>query len=64
MRNKMCRCGCDGFHGSHHGGFGFPLMPVEEEAEALEEMKQTMEKRLEIVNKRLEILKKPSHETR
>jgi len=65
----MCRCGChEDFHGDHHRewgdhcehrpGWGFPLMSIEEEIEALDEMKTALEKRLEDVNKRLEVLKR------
>jgi hypothetical protein len=39
-------------------GHGFPLMSIEEEVEALEEMKGTLEERLANVNKRLEALKR------
>jgi len=45
-------------HRGHHEGWGFPLMSVEEEVEALDGMKENLEKQLEIVNKRLELLKR------
>lgn len=47
-----------GCHRGHHEGWGFPLMSVVEEVEALEGMKGNLEKQLEIVNKRLELLKR------
>jgi len=47
-----------GCHRGRHEGWGFPLMSVEEETEALEGMKGNLEKQLEIVNKRLELLKR------
>jgi len=64
---EECGCGCHrgyggrhGWYGHHrrHGGFGFPLVSIEEEVKALEEMKEALEGRLEIVNKRIEVLKR------
>ena len=58
---RGCECG---YHGGHqwtghgrHMHYFPPLISVEEEVEALEEIKETLEKRLETVNARIQKLK-------